>query len=165
MSPVPGRPVLRHGSCVAMEGRGVLILGASGSGKSSLALELIGCGADLVADDQVWLSPCGAGLLAYAPDTLVGLIEVRNIGILRLRPASPARLVLAVDLDHLAETRLPQLRQICITDLCLPLIEGKSHPNLGSVVMAILRAGADDPFLDPERGLNAVGGGSTRKDT
>ena len=42
-----------HGSAVAFGARGLLILGGSGSGKSSLALRLVQHGAALVADDRV----------------------------------------------------------------------------------------------------------------
>ncbi len=45
-----------HASCVAFGGAGVLILGPSGSGKSALALALMGLGAALVADDRVLLT-------------------------------------------------------------------------------------------------------------
>jgi len=48
--------VLIHASCVAVEGRGVLLRGAPGAGKSDLALRLIEGGADLVSDDQVVLT-------------------------------------------------------------------------------------------------------------
>ena len=44
-----------HASCVAMGGHGVLLLGASGAGKSDLALRLIDEGAQLVADDRTLL--------------------------------------------------------------------------------------------------------------
>ena len=40
-----------HGSAVAVDGGGVLLRGASGSGKSDLALRLIDAGAMLIADD------------------------------------------------------------------------------------------------------------------
>ena len=40
-----------HASTVAIAGRGLLILGASGAGKSALALSLIALGAMLVADE------------------------------------------------------------------------------------------------------------------
>ena len=60
---------LCHGTCIALAGRGVLIRGPSGSGKSDLALRLIdtpgnGIGAAplearLVADDQVHLTRTG----------------------------------------------------------------------------------------------------------
>ena len=54
-----------HGSCIVLDkaaatfaappGDGVLILGASGAGKSSVALKLLAMGARLVADDRVEL--------------------------------------------------------------------------------------------------------------
>ena len=45
-----------HATCIAWQGRGVLIRGPSGSGKSALALGLMAHGAVLVADDRVKLS-------------------------------------------------------------------------------------------------------------
>jgi len=44
---------MKHASCVDFDGKGVLILGASGSGKSSLALACMSLGARLVGDDYV----------------------------------------------------------------------------------------------------------------
>ena len=45
-----------HGTCVAIKSRGLLIIGRSGSGKSAVALALLGLGCDLVCDDCVCLS-------------------------------------------------------------------------------------------------------------
>ena len=64
-----------HASCVACDGAGVLILGASGAGKSGLALNLMALGAALVADDRVVLSREGDVVLAACPLPLRGLIE------------------------------------------------------------------------------------------
>ena len=44
-----------HASCVAIDGRALLIEGASGDGKSDLALRLIDRGATLVSDDYTCL--------------------------------------------------------------------------------------------------------------
>src|SRR3546814_7439788 len=44
-----------HANCVALDGRAVLLMGASGSGKSDLALRLIDRGWSLVSDDYVTL--------------------------------------------------------------------------------------------------------------
>ncbi|MBT7294587.1 MAG: serine/threonine protein kinase, partial [Rhodospirillaceae bacterium] len=44
---------LNHATCIALAGKGVLLRGFSGAGKSDLALRLIDGGAKLVADDQV----------------------------------------------------------------------------------------------------------------
>ena len=70
-----------HASCVAIGGRAVLIEGPSGAGKSDLALRLIDRGALLVSDDYTLVRRKGAGLVASAPATIAGKIEVRGIGI------------------------------------------------------------------------------------
>ncbi|MFZ9950137.1 MAG: HPr kinase/phosphorylase, partial [Gemmobacter sp.] len=67
---MPADPILLHASCVAFAGRGVLILGPSGSGKSGLALGLIALGAGLVADDAVLIAPEGEGVRAARPPGL-----------------------------------------------------------------------------------------------
>ena len=73
-----------HGTCVAIGDTGVLLRGISGSGKSDLALRLIDEGAALVADDHVEVTLEGPGLLARAPATIAGMIEVRGLGLFRL---------------------------------------------------------------------------------
>lgn len=88
-----------HASCVAIGGRAVLLCGASGSGKSDLALRLIDRGAELVADDQVLLTRDGDTLRASPPATIAGKIEVRGIGILAMphRTAMPVSLLIQLD--------------------------------------------------------------------
>ena len=76
--------VLIHASCVALEGKGVLLRGAPGAGKSDLALRLIEGGARLVADDQVALTSTGKRLFAAPPAQIAGLLEVRGIGIVSM---------------------------------------------------------------------------------
>lgn len=98
-----------HGSCVALDEEGVLILGPSGSGKSDLVLRLLGRGWSLVADDQVELAAAGGGLVASAPAPLRGLLEIRGLGLVRDLPvAGPVRLRLAVQLLP-PEAPLPRL--------------------------------------------------------
>ena len=87
-------------TCVAIGGRGVLIEGAPGIGKSSLALALIDRGAQLVGDDGVLLHRDGQALLASPPPTIAGKIEVRNLGILDMACAAaavPVALVIVLD--------------------------------------------------------------------
>jgi HPr kinase/phosphorylase len=84
-----------HGSCVARAGAAVLLLGPPGSGKSDLALRLIGRGFALVADDQVRLD----GRAVSAPEALHGMLEVRGLGIFEgLAVAEEAALALVVEL-------------------------------------------------------------------
>lgn len=91
---------------------GLLILGASGAGKSGLALEMMARGAVLVADDRTVLRREAGGLVADAPDSLRGLIEARGVGILRARAHGPVTLALAVDLARAEPERLPPDRRI-----------------------------------------------------
>src|SRR3546814_10443620 len=72
------RPI--HASCVALDGRAILLMGNSGSGKSDLSLRLIDRGWSLVADDYVCLLPSGGKLLAKPPPNIAGRIEVSNVG-------------------------------------------------------------------------------------
>jgi serine kinase of HPr protein (carbohydrate metabolism regulator) len=107
-----------HASVVRVDGRGVLIRGASGSGKSALVLALLysGDSAVLVADDRVYLAAEGGGLMASAPESLAGLLEVRGVGIVRRPYVSPVAVDLVVDLLPLADCpRLPDEQQALIT--------------------------------------------------
>lgn len=126
---------LIHGTCIALDGDGVLLLGKPGSGKSDLALRLIdqdGSGlsgkpktAQLVADDQVVIRKTEGALVASAPPSLKGKLEIRGLGIAELAVAAQARLRLAVRLTPTAEIeRLPDLgrARMDILGLALPLI-------------------------------------------
>jgi len=105
MSPAPDETV--HASCVAIGGRGVLLAGRSGAGKSDLALRLIDRGAALVSDDYTELRDIGGILLARAPGTIAGKVEVRGVGIIELEPAADVPVCLYADLDA-APARLPE---------------------------------------------------------
>lgn len=87
-----------HASCVAIGDQGVLLLGPSGAGKSDLALRLMDRGASLVADDRCDIHHDGAHLLASAPESLGGLIEIRGLGILARPFRKSVPLALAVEL-------------------------------------------------------------------
>lgn len=99
--------MLTQASCVAVNGRGLLIIGPTGSGKSSLALALIDRGAVLVGDDGVDLELADKRVLASPAPTIRGLLEVRNVGLLHYPVAERVPLALAVQLDPAAE-RLPE---------------------------------------------------------
>ncbi len=112
MSADAGTGATIHATAVALGERGVLIRGAAGSGKSALALVLIGDprgDAMLVADDRVALSPRGDSVVAAAPEGLRGLLEIRGIGIVRrlFRQETIVRLVIDL-LPAAACPRLPE---------------------------------------------------------
>ena len=99
--------MLLHATCVAVGGRGVLITGPSGGGKSDLALRLIDRGATLVSDDQVKIAAYEGVLYASAPATIAGRIEVRGIGIVDMAHAGPTPVALRIDL-MLPVDRMPE---------------------------------------------------------
>jgi HPr kinase/phosphorylase len=94
-----------YGTCVALGTRAALLRGPSGAGKSDLALRFLalsGEGEDqplLVADDQVFITPNGNGVLvASAPSSIAGKIEVRGLGIMEVPAPAEAHVILACDL-------------------------------------------------------------------
>jgi len=91
-----------HATCVALGGKGALLCGEPGAGKSDLALRFlsmfVGDCAALVADDQTVLSREGGRLYAHAPKATAGLIEVRGIGIVEVAHLARTELVLVAEL-------------------------------------------------------------------
>jgi serine kinase of HPr protein (carbohydrate metabolism regulator) len=102
-----------HASAVLVGARAVLIRGAAGSGKSSLAFALVqACGnrlpfARLVGDDRVHVEAAHGRLLVRPAETLKGLIEIRGLGIRRLPFEPIAAVGLVVDLGAADSERLP----------------------------------------------------------
>ena len=130
-----------HGTAVARGGRGVLILGASGAGKSALALELMALGADLVADDAVLLQKSGAGVCMRAPESIAGCIEARGVGLITVKPIVSAGLAFIVDLDKTEVSRLPRPHFRHILNVKIRLIHGKGQVGLGPVMWCLLGGG------------------------
>ena len=96
-----------HASTVAIAGRGVLIEGPSGSGKSDLALRLTDRGAVLVSDDYTLVKRRGGRLEASAPETIAGKIEIRGLGIIALDHVDDVPVALLVMIGGSVE-RLPE---------------------------------------------------------
>jgi serine kinase of HPr protein (carbohydrate metabolism regulator) len=94
--------IAHQATCVAIGGRGVLIEGAPGSGKSSLALALIDRGAVLVGDDGVMLEAHGGTLIVRPHPRTRGMLEVRNLGVLDFAVRDDVAISLAVTLDAAA---------------------------------------------------------------
>ena len=118
--PIPGLTV--HGTAIAWQGKGLLLLGPSGSGKSDLALRLLDSGAMLVADDLVGLEAVGGRLVARAPGS-AGLIELRGQGIFRQPALGEALIDLVVRLAPRADSaeRLPPPDRCVLAGVTLPV--------------------------------------------
>ena len=108
-------------SCVALGGRGLLIEGPPGSGKSSLALALIDRGATLVGDDGVLLDVRDGRLWALPPPNIAGLLEIRNVGLVTL-PAEPAPVALVLRLDPAAPRQPEQAEEAVLAGIAVPLV-------------------------------------------
>ena len=135
-----------HATAVAMGETGILILGAAGSGKSSLALALMAHGATLIADDGVRLRATSEAVLLERPASSPDLIEARGVGLLRGGPiTSAARLAIAVDLDRRETERLPPRRLVAIGDRSYPLILGGQAPTLAASLVIMARHGRAEP--------------------
>ncbi len=137
----PDEESLLHATCVSANGRAVLIRGASGSGKSSLALQMMAYGAQLVADDQTIVRRQQDQVYVSAPDTTGGLIEARGVGILRADSVQNVPLHLVVDLDETEELRLPHPREVQVLGKTLPLIFVVEAPYFAAAVLQFLRYG------------------------
>lgn len=136
----PAETIL-HASCVALNGRGLLITGASGSGKSGLALALMSHGATLVADDRVIVRRRGGALLAEPPAPIRGLIEARGVGLLRAAVAAPVRLFAVVAMDRTETERLPPGREATILGAALPEFFNVDSAHFAPALLQYLRAG------------------------
>lgn len=109
-----------HATCVAIGGRGVLITGPSGSGKSDLALRLLDRGALLVSDDYTDLAAIDGALLATAPARIAGRIEVRGIGIVTRATVASAPIALCVEAG--APERMPLPKSCDMAGVVIPMI-------------------------------------------
>ena len=104
-----------HASCVAIGEFGLLIRGASGRGKSDLVLRLLdeARGASLVADDQVIIVEEDGVLIASAPVTLAGKLEIRGQGIVAWPHLAQVKLSHIIDLVEQAEiSRMPEVSEL-----------------------------------------------------
>jgi HPr kinase/phosphorylase len=117
----------------------LMITGASGSGKSELALQMMALGARLVADDQTHLRRVDAGLVASGANTIRGLIEMRGIGILRADPMDDVKLAAIVDLDQTETRRLPPNRSKLILGVAIPVLHAVTSAAFAAALVHYMR--------------------------
>jgi HPr kinase/phosphorylase len=151
-----GPSTLVHGELLEIFGLGVLITGASGTGKSELALELISRGHRLIADDTPQLVRVAPNVLeGTCPPALRDFLEVRGLGILNIRRMFGdsaikrnkrirliVHLVRAEEMDLPAELRLHGARvsreilAVHVPQLSLPIAAGR---NLAVLIECAVR--------------------------
>ena len=119
-----------HGTCVDIKGSGVLIVGRSGAGKSSLAIGLIALGAYLVADDQCEIKNANDGLIISKPTSLPKSIEMRGIGLVSVPMVNQTYLSWLVNMDEIEEARMPGTRFTEISGHKIPTVFGKEMKDI-----------------------------------
>jgi serine kinase of HPr protein (carbohydrate metabolism regulator) len=119
-----------HASVVALGALGILILGRSGSGKTSLALAAIeklqsqNHFAALVADDQCLIEAANDKLVATCPPALVGLIEMRGLGVVKTKNLSSVVIDFVIQIvDEGTIERMPQQKFANYEGIELPVFE------------------------------------------
>ena len=140
---MPERTCL-HATSVALNGRGLLIIGTSGSGKSSLGLQMMALGCTLISDDQTELVRRDNALWASAPDAIKGLIEARGVGLLRA-DSTEAAIELVVDLDQTERDRLPHRHHVTLLGLQRPCLHSVVHAAWPAALVQYLTKGRQEP--------------------
>jgi HPr kinase/phosphorylase len=143
-----------HANALVVGGTGLLIRGASGSGKSALTLALMeragrmGKFASLVGDDQVRIEAQNGRLIARSISSILGLLEVRGIGILRLAHSQATLIRLTIDLIAKSQlVRLPgaELRTTRIAGIAVNRIAlSMEKPDLAALMTVVLGHPATD---------------------
>jgi serine kinase of HPr protein (carbohydrate metabolism regulator) len=132
-----------HASTVALDGRAVVISGPSGSGKSDLALRLLDRGFTLVSDDQTIVRRKAEKLVASAPPTIAGKLEIRGVGIVAMPHLDDIPVALLVELTSDIQRLPDDNRERPILGIPLPLIsvDAMTASAASKVALALDRLG------------------------
>ena len=132
-----------HASTVTLDGRAVLITGPSGSGKSDLTLRLLDRGFVLVSDDQTIVRKIGARLLASAPPTIKGKLEIRGVGIVDMDNVEDVPVALVVELTSDIQRLPDDSRERPVLGIKVPLIsvDAMTASAASKVALALDRLG------------------------
>ena len=132
-----------HASTVALDGRAVVISGPSGSGKSDLALRLLDRGFILVSDDQTIVRRSGEQLIASAPPTISGKLEIRGVGIVTMEQVDDVPVAMLVELTSEIQRLPDDSRERPILGISLPLIsvDAMTASAASKVALALDRLG------------------------
>ena len=133
-----------HASGVCFENKGILILGKSGSGKSSLALSLVANGAQLVCDDRAHLHFKNKILMMTKPPSLPGAIEVRGLGLINVPLITEARIYLIIDMELTSDSRLGG-HKMQLFGVEIPCVKGQNFYGLCDAIIVWSKYGG---FLD-----------------
>ncbi len=135
-----------HATCVVIGEAGCLIRGPSGSGKSSLARELLatcealGAFARLVCDDRAEIEARCGRLIARSVGPIAGKLEIRSLGIVACRSEAAAVVRLLVDCRSAPGERLPESDASAeLATVRLPRLVHHGEPGFAHIVLWRLR--------------------------
>jgi HPr kinase/phosphorylase len=142
-----------HASCVVLGECGVLIRGAPGSGKSSLARQLLvdaklaGRFGRLVSDDMVEVDERHGRLLAHSVSPIEGRLEVRGLGIVGSSHERSAVVRLVIDCEGERPTRMPEKAEQFATILGVRLRRLVHHGDSALADVVARMCGPDDTLM------------------
>ena len=138
-----------HATTVSVDGKGLIILGGSGSGKSSLAIGLLALGAELVADDQTELKKIKSKVFASPPKNLPIGIESYGLGIVKAPVCSVSvQVSFVADLSGRSEKRLPEAEQIILLGSKFPIFKLGNHKDPVSSLFLLMKYGYVDQNMN-----------------
>ncbi len=134
-----------HASAVVIGEAGLLIRGASGAGKSQLALALLAAArasgrfARLVGDDRIRLATSGGRLIAAPHPEIAGLVERRGLGLAPVAHEGAAVIRLVIDCLEEEPARLPEPEELVtqIAGVTLPRLALSANQPVRAAAMAL----------------------------
>lgn len=166
-----------HGVFMNVYGKGILLTGESGTGKSEIALELIKRGHQLIADDRVDVKRVHNSISGEAPFILSGMLEIRGIGIIDVTKMFGANCVLkkhtldyVIHLEQWVENKqyaragieereFRNILDIDVPMITLPVKEGRSMAVIIESAVtnfALMEVGYDSSKEFDERIMNFI---------
>jgi HPr kinase/phosphorylase len=132
-----------HATAVSIGGKGVLLIGASGSGKSDLALRLIDRGAVLVSDDRVLIERLNGQAILHTAPNIADMIEIRGVGIVPMPSVTGIALALVVQLSADVPRFVDALSAYDIVGLSFPCIAVAAFEASAAIKVELAQSRAD----------------------
>ncbi|WP_147126278.1 serine kinase [Shimia sp. WX04] len=135
-----------HATAVVANGRALVLGGPPGIGKSKVAVHLMALGAQLIADDMVWIRKSDQGVMAAALPNAPECIELSHIGLCPATLAKPAAIAACVDLRPTDVPRRPTPQFMTLFGHDVRLIHtSREGPFVPALWHYLIGSGAEQP--------------------
>lgn len=150
--------ILIHAAVVGHNGKGVLIAGRSGTGKTTFAASCLAQGMDFISDDYSLLSASGPlramplySVVAISPDMYAKFQTLEQLSIPPKWVRPDGKIQLTIPRDRIAQS-------LDIKAVIIPVITGDREPSIcqasrGSAMVHMLQSSASQVFRDKDTGL------------